>query len=59
VKEAYKALNIVPFSKHTIYNDMWAFANTNSQKLAKIYRKLSLTKKLILSGSGGSFIEIK
>jgi hypothetical protein len=22
VKEAYKALNIVPFSKHTIYNDM-------------------------------------
>jgi 4-diphosphocytidyl-2-C-methyl-D-erythritol kinase len=59
VKKAYKALNTVPFSKHTIYNDMWAFANTNSQKLAKISHKLSPIKNLILSGSGGSFIEIK
>jgi 4-diphosphocytidyl-2-C-methyl-D-erythritol kinase len=59
IKQAYKTLNKNLFSHHVIYNDMWFFANELNTKLALFSRKLLKTKKVILSGSGGSFVEIK
>ncbi|MDR0674890.1 MAG: hypothetical protein LBF36_01320 [Mycoplasmataceae bacterium] len=58
VQKSYQILNSNHFCKDTIYNDMWVFANKLNQKLCKFSHHLSSHKNIILSGSGGSFIEI-
>jgi hypothetical protein len=58
VDKAWEALNKKPFSKSVIYNDMWAFANKSNKKLNSLSSKLLITKNIILTGSGGSFVEI-
>jgi 4-diphosphocytidyl-2-C-methyl-D-erythritol kinase len=58
VKHAYQALINKPFRKDIVYNDMWVFANKLDSRLSDISRKLSHKKNIILSGSGGSFVEI-
>jgi 4-diphosphocytidyl-2-C-methyl-D-erythritol kinase len=57
--KAYRALNTTPFYRQTFYNDMWLYANKINPQLSALSHKLLKTKNIILSGSGGSFIEIK
>jgi 4-diphosphocytidyl-2-C-methyl-D-erythritol kinase len=58
IKKAYEDLNKKKNCHDVIYNDMWTFANKLSKQLKLFSDKLSKTKKIILTGSGGSFVEI-
>jgi 4-diphosphocytidyl-2-C-methyl-D-erythritol kinase len=58
VRHACKHLNRNSFCKDTIYNDMWVFAKKINRRLANLSNRLAKSKNIILSGSGGSLVEI-
>jgi 4-diphosphocytidyl-2C-methyl-D-erythritol kinase len=58
-KKCFASLTLGTFDRNLIYNDLTPYILAHNKKIADAYNKMLTTKNIVISGSGGSLVEVK